>query len=294
MPDLRTNPTLGITVTTETAWISLSNPNWEQLAQEGDWFKDLTWDYHAPGNPWQRVEWAIMHMVDWDRNGQWSSAQRRLNMALGFGRYVLSIKVGTGNPPSSGSGLTTTFYLCGKDATGPEGGQEIDFEFSGHQPNGTSWVWTNVWDKTQQHGEKTKLWLGAQPELLPNSTQGCWPPKDGDPRNVYRYMIDWQPKTVTWWVNRVGHGDNYEKICSVDVSGFKYREDQCYVFISFWNSQKKGWSPDGSKFDAGTAASTAPDQITVKGDVVPCFNAFYFQSLEFRPGPDNKITRLLP
>ena len=72
----------------------------------------------------------------------------------------------------------------------------------------------------------------------------------------YRYRIDWEPKTVTWWVNRVGHGDNYEDIRSVDVSGFQYREDQCYLFISFWNSQQGGWSPDGSKFDASTAPST--------------------------------------
>ena len=40
MPDLRTDPALGITVTKETAWISLSSPKWEQLAQ--GWFKDLT------------------------------------------------------------------------------------------------------------------------------------------------------------------------------------------------------------------------------------------------------------
>ena len=288
MPDLRTDPALGITVSAKTAWISLASPKWEQRAK--GWFKDLTLDYKGAGQPWQDVEWAMMHMVDWDGNGHWSSAQRRLDMALGFGRYVLSIKVGTGTPPGSGSGLTTTFYLCGKDAIGPQGGQEIDLEFSGHHPNGTSWVWTNIWHNKQQYGERTNLWSGAPPNPLPNSTQGCWPPEGGDPRNVYRYMIDWEPKTVTWWVNRVGHGDNYEKIRTQDVRDFQYREDQCYVFISFWNSQEGGWSPDGSQFDP----SSAQDQITVKGKSVPCFNAFYFQSLEFTPGPENKITRLLP
>jgi hypothetical protein len=285
------DPTLGITVTSKTAWISLSSPNWEQTGQ--DWFKELTWSYKPPGHPWKNVEWAIMHMADWNKDKNWSSAQRRLNTPLGFGRYVLSIKVGTGLKPGYGAGLTTTFYLCGKDI-GPKGGQEIDFEFSGHQPDGTSWVWTNVWHNKQQYGEKSKLWSGAQANTLPNSTQGCWPPADGDPNNVYRYMIDWQPNTVTWWVNRVGHGDNYEKIRSQDVSGFRYREDECYVFISFWNSQQGGWSPDGSQFNAGTAPTSAPDQIWVNGATVPCFNAFYFQSLEFTPGPDNKITRLLP
>ena len=223
-----------------------------------------------------------MNMARWGNNKEekWHSASMRLDMALGFGAYEQSLKVG------AGSGLTTTFYLSQENA---DKLQEIDFEFSGHcykpgdvgyKPDeicSRSCVWTNVWWKTNQYGEATKLWTGSKPSPTPDTTQG-WG------RKVYRYKIDWEPDIVKWSVDLNGTGNSYQCIRSQEMSaiGAAYDENLCYPFISFWTD----WTPDGSPFNKGT------DATAKCGESGACYQAFYFQPLKFTPSSRNQITRI--
>ena len=49
-----------------------------------------------PGDGWNGGEMATMNMAKWGRGG-WYSARMVLSMALGFGQYEQSIKVGSGS-----------------------------------------------------------------------------------------------------------------------------------------------------------------------------------------------------
>ncbi len=226
-----------------------------------------------------------MNFVDWNQDGNWSSAKMRLKKALGYGDYELSIKVG------KGSGVTTTFYLSERDR---DQYHEIDLEFSGHctlpntpeNPCGTACVQTNVWQDTKQFPVyPTKLWSGGfpPPVPLPDNTQG-WG------FTVYRYKITWDQEQVSWWVDCFT-GNGYILLRSHDISKFGY-PTLLYPFISFWT----GWTPDGSPFLNGQDA-TAKFKLPVNkyGNAVdaPCYQAFYFQSLKFTPSKANKITKLV-
>jgi len=215
-------------------------------------------------------------MAKWGQQPAWFSAKMRLAKRLGFGKYEQSIKVG------KGSGVTTTFYLSEWDK---DGEQEIDFEFSGHcdqshQPCGTKWVWTNIWGpkKGTQHGVRSNLWSGKEPSYADST--GGWG------KDVYRYMIDWEPDVVTWSVDRTGSGNKYEVIRTQNLNeiGVHYDESLLAPFISFW----QGWTPDGSSFLNGADAS---------GNCGPsgkCYQAFYFQPLKFTPSAKNRQVRLIP
>jgi beta-glucanase (GH16 family) len=275
MQTINTDPALGVTVKDNTAYYSLGSNLWRQLTV--GWFAKETWHYSPPGPPpaWKDGEFATMNMRDWDKNHNWSSAKMRLEKALGFGTYEQSLRVG------KGTGLVTTFYLSEYDR---DQHQEIDFEFSGNcnppsDPDhdkfcGTAMVQTNVWDPrgtNKQFPYYNKLWSGKElpPKPLPDTTEG-WG------FDVYRYKIDWQPKTVQWSVDRTGKGTNYTFLREHDVSSFGYKEELMYPFFSFWPGL--GWSPDGSKFDPNQ-----PDKL---------YQAFFFQALRFTPSASNKITRI--
>ena len=280
MQTIQTNPAQGITAVNGSAYFSLGSPLWIQ--RTGGSFAKYTYSYAPPGHGWDDGEMATMNMARWGNNpkDEWYSASMRLGMALGFGAYEQSLKVG------KGSGVTTTFYLSEENA---DHLQEIDFEFSGHcvKPDehslkhdehcSTSWVWTNVWWQEKQYGNRTPLWAGSKPEPTPDTTQG-WG------RSVYRYKIDWEPDIVKWSVDLTGTGNNYQCIRSQEMSAINanYDERLCYPFISFWT----GWTPDDSPFLKG-------DDATGKcGDSGACYQAFYFQSLKFTPSSRNQLTRI--
>ena len=280
MQTINTNSAQGIGVGNGSAYFSLGSPLWRQCT-EGPHAKD-TYSY-APGHGSDDVEMATMNMARWGNNPEekWYSASMRLDMALGFGAYEQSLKVGVG------SGVTTTFYLSEEKA---DRLQEIDFEFSGycvkpgeHGANhgagcSTSWVWTNVWWKENQYGNRTPLWTGSKPSPTPDTTQG-WE------RSVYRYKIDWEPEFVKWSVDLTGTGNSYQCIRKQDMGaiGAAYDERLCYPFISFWSD----WTPDGSPFDKEGKDATA--RCGASG---ACYQAFYFQPLKFTPSSKNRITRV--
>ena len=93
----------------------------------------------------------------------------RLSIALGYGQYEQSIKVG------KGAGVCTTFYLSQYDE---DKLQEIDFEMSGNcnpgqTPCGTQTVLTCVWWQQKKYLQQfTPLWVGAQPSSMPDTTSG--------------------------------------------------------------------------------------------------------------------------
>lgn len=275
MQTINTNPAQGITVVNGSAYFSLGSNLWTQTTQGQ--FAKYTYSYAPPSPSWDNLEMATMSMARWGGNPEdkWYSACMRLEMALGFGAYEQSLKVG------AGSGVTTTFYLSEQKV---DKLQEIDFEFSGHcnQPGqlcGTSSVWTNVWWQGQQYGQATPLWTGnTPPSPMPDSTQG-WG------KSVYRYKLDWEPNMVKWSVDRTGIGNSYEVIRSQEMSliGANYDERLCYPFISFWTGD---WNPDGSPFLKGK------DATAKCGDSGACYQAFYFQSLKFTPSSRNQITKI--
>ena len=284
MPTFKTDPDLNITVENGVRYFSLGSNLWTQL--NGVKYKDgstpPTYAYSPPDSDKDKFEFATMNMVDWNQDGNWSSAKMRLEMALGYGTYELSIRVG------KGSGVITTFYLSKYDE---DGQQEIDLEFSGHcaQPNtaenpcGTASVSTNVWKNDGKGGQDplypTKLWghpmpNSPPPSPLPDNTEG-WGLK------VYRYRIIWEPsenekgeieKWVTWDIDRSGTGNNYEMIRNKNMTEYKYEEKLLYPFISFWPS--KGWSPDGSPFLEGKDA-TAKFKLPTGRMLAECYQALF-------------------
>jgi hypothetical protein len=268
--ELKNNPKSSVHVVGKPEYYSLGSPEWTNLNASP--YKSATWNYTPPGvGNFQNPEFATMNMANWGRLGAWHSATMRLNKALGFGRYEQSLKVAVG------SGTITTFYLS-EFKTDQQ--QEIDFEFSGNHPSGTKSVWTNVWWKGQQKGNMS--WLGAKSgEGSPDSTQG-WA------KNVYRYMIDWEPDIITWSVDVTGTGNSYVTIRTQDMSNVgKYDESLCYPFISLWTSWKdgkQGWSPDASPFLEGRDAAGKEGNYAD-----PCYQAFYFQPLKFTPSANNKL-----
>lgn len=272
--ELKTDAARGLTVAGQSVYYSLGSPDWTNLT--GGPYASSTYSYSPPpagGGP--NIELGTMNMANWGGEGSWYSAKMRLGVALGFGQYELSIKVG------AGSGVTTTFYLS---EFNQDQQQEIDFEFSGHctagsTPCGTQSVSTNVWWQGQQYvNTATPLWTGIPPNPLPDTTSG-WG------ASVYRYRIDWEPDTVTWSVDLTGTGNNYVVIRSQDMSTVgSYDESLCYAFISFW----QGWTPDGSPFLNGADAS---GNCGASGG---CYQAFYFQSLKFTPSANNQLVMLVP
>ena len=267
---LKSDRDRGVTVVGQSVYFSLGSPLWKNLT--GSIWAPATYDYSPPGGGWADGEMATMNMAAWSGKGEWYSARMRLDVALGFGKYEQSVKVGVG------AGVTTTFYLSEPEV---DRQQEIDFEFSGHcspgaNPCGTQFVWTNVWWAGNQFANATPLWVGTPPTPLPDSTSG-WG------FSVYRYMIDWEPNTVTWSVDRTGSGNNYTVIRTQDMATIGiYDESLCRAFISFWS----GWSPDGSTFRNG---QDAPGKCGASG---ACYQAFYFQSLKFTPSANNRLVSL--
>ena len=285
MQTINTDSAQGIGVGNGSAYFSLGGALWRQCT-EGPYAK-ATYSYAPPGHGSDNVEMATMNMARWDnKEEKWYSASMRLDVALGFGAYEQSLKVGVG------SGVTTTFYLSEEKA---DRLQEIDFEFSGHCNNpgqydkpgkcnepgkvcGTSSVWTNVWWEGNQFGQTMPLWNdGTPPSPIPDNTQG-WG------KSVYRYKLDWEPDIVKWSVDLTGIGNSYQVIRSqkMDAIG-AYDERLCYPFISFWND----WTPDGSPFDKEGKDATAKC-----GESGACYQAFYFQPLKFTPSSRNQITRI--
>jgi hypothetical protein len=270
---VRHDPAHGVVVSdaATSVYYSLGSSLWTNLT--GGPYAASTYSYSPPGGGWSGGEMATMNMANWGNQGAWYSAKMRLGQALGFGQYAQSLKVG------AGSGVTTTFYLSEFDQ---DQQQEIDLEFAGHcyanaSPCGTQSVSTNVWWKGAQHvNTATPLWTGAPPDPLPDTTAG-WG------SDVYRYMIDWEPDTVTWSVDLTGTGNNYVVIRSQDMSSIgTYDESLCYPFISFW----QGWTPDNSPFLNGADAS---GNCGASGG---CYQAFYFQSLQFTPSAANQLVQL--
>jgi hypothetical protein len=260
-----------VTVAGQSVYYSLGSPAWTNLT-EGP-YAPFTYGYSPPGGGWAGGEMATMNMANWGGAGAWYSAKMRLGVALGFGQYEQSVKVG------SGSGVTTTFYLS---EFKQDKFQEIDFEFSGHctagaSPCGTQSVQTNVWWQGRQYPVVSPVWTGAPPHPLPDTTSG-WG------ADVYRYRIDWEPGTVTWSVDRTGSGNGYVVIRTQDMATVgSYDESRCYPFISFW----QGWTPDGSPFLDG---ADAPGTCGASG---ACYQAFYFQSLKFTPSANNRLVTLV-
>lgn len=267
--ELKHDPTRGVTVEGKTVYYSLGSPHWKNMNRSP--LAPATYHYSKPGESWDGGEMATMNLADWANDGKWSSALMRLDVALGFGKYEQSIKVG------AGSGITTTFYLSeydpGQDKPKDQN-QEIDFEFAGHITHN---VQTNVWWQGQQFPVLSPLWSGDQPNSLPDSTSR-W---GGD---VYRYRIDWEPKIVRWSVDRSGSGTRYDVIRTQDMTSVgTYDESLCYPYMSFWT----GWTPDGTKFQNGA------DAAAKCGESGPCYQAFYFQSLKFTPSDNNKLVTLV-
>ncbi len=265
MPQLKSDPANGVTVVGGSVYYSLNSTHWQNLA---GYNPKATYSYSPPRPENGNVEMATMNMAVFGTDKKFYSAKLRLGVALGFGRYEQSIKVG------KGSGICTTFYLSQYDQ---DQIQEIDFEMSGHcdqtqEPCGTQSVLTCVWWNHVQHTiADTKLWVGDKPTDLIDTTSG-WG------TSAYRYMIDWEPDTITWSVDRTGSGNNYVMIRTQPMAAIgTYKESLCYVFISFWPY----YSPRGDKFLNGQ------DTTTKCGDSGLCYQAFFFQSLKFTPSAKN-------
>jgi len=265
MPQLlKSDPANGVGVAAGSVFFSLGSTHWQNLT--GGSYAAATFDYSPPGGKaWADGEMATMNMANWGGEGKWYSAKRRLNLALGYGTYEQSLKVGVG------SGVTTTFYLSEAER---DRFQEIDFEFSGHcgdqKPCGTQFAWTNVWREGSQYGLPSPLGAGA-----PDTTSG-WG------FTVYRYKITWEPDAVTWSVDIGGKGDRYVDIRTQPMGDYHYVEALCYPFISFWT----GWTPDNSPFTGGSGATHDC------GTSGRCYQAYYFQPLRFTPSGRNKQVTL--
>jgi hypothetical protein len=101
--------------------------------------------------------------------------------------------------------------------------------------------------------------------------------------NVYRYMIDWEPDTITWSVDLTGSGNNYVTIRTQQMAEIGlYNESLCYAFISFWGY----YSPRSDKFLDGE------DATADCGASGRCYQAFFFQSLKFTPSANNRLVTL--
>ncbi len=264
--ELRNDPASGVAVAGGSISFSLASTHWKNAAP----------DYTYSTGKWERGEFSTMNMAKWAGQNEWYSAQLRLDVALGFGQYEQSIKVGVG------SGITTAFYLCEYDEaqkqTKPQS-QEVDFEFSGHT---TDKVQTNVWrpdhNPPSQYPAVSPLWTGDRPSPPPDCTAG-WG------QNVYRYKLDWEPDTVAWSVDRTGSGDHYMEIRKQDMAAIgRYNESLCYPYLSFWC----GWAFDNSPFLKGI---DAPAQA---GESGPCYQAFFFEPLKFTPSANNTLITLIP
>src|SRR4029453_9008559 len=191
MPQLKSDLANGVDGAGGSVYFSLGSTHWQNLV---GYKPEATYSY-SPATK-DNVEMATMNMAKFGTDGKFYSAKLRLGVALGFGRYEQSIKVG------KGSGICTAFYLSEWDK---DKLQEIDFEMSGYcdqkrEPCGTQSVLTCVWNGNgkQNYISFTKLWGGDKPTELIDTTS-----------NVYRYMIDWEPDTITWSVDRTGSGKNY-------------------------------------------------------------------------------------
>jgi hypothetical protein len=256
---LRTDPANGVTVAGGSVYYSLGSPHWAQMNRSPS--AKYMYAYAPPGGGWDKGEMATMNMANWDGDGKWQSACMRLKVALGFGKYEQSIKVG------AGGGVTTAFYLSEYDAPNDERKdqlQEIDFEFSGHT---TRKVQTNVWWNKQQDYEIS--------ELPADCTKG-WG------FDVPRYQIDWEPDVVTWSVDPDGSGTKYQRLRRVEKSEIgRYVESLCYPYISFW----AGWTFDNSPFNPAVDAKSNCHEGG-------CYQAFFFQSLKFTPSKSNGLVTL--
>jgi Glycosyl hydrolases family 16 len=263
---LKSDPANGVTVVGGSVYYSLNSTHWQNLT---GYNPQATYSYSPPRPENGNVEMATMNMAKFGTDGKFYSAKLRLGVALGFGRYEQSIKVG------KGSGICTTYYLSQYDQ---DKIQEIDFEMSGHcdqsqKPCGTQSVLTCVWWNNVQYTiPDTKLWVGDTPPIpMPDTTSG-WG------TGVCRYMIDWEPDTITWSVDGTGSGNNYVLIRTQPMEKIGlYNESLCYVFISFWPY----YSPRGDKFLDGQDAT---GDCHASGR---CYQAFFFQSLKFTPSAKN-------
>ena len=257
---VKTDPATGVAVVRPSVYYSLGSPHWKNMTRGP--FAPYTYHYSKPGEGWKDGEMATMNMANWGGAGKWYSALMRLDVALGFGQYEQSVKVGVGK------GVTTTFYLSEynqADDKPKDKNQEIDFEFAGQ-----TIVQTNVW----KPGGKEEQ-FSFKYDKLEDSTGG-WG------FNVYRYRIDWEPATITWSVDVSGSGNSFVPIHSQDMASVgRYEESLCYVYISFW----QGWTPDGSKFDGEDAKANC-------GESGACHQAFYFQPLKFTPSNSNTLVIL--
>ena len=257
---LTTDRANGVTVEGGSVYYSLGSPHWKNLTRGAH--APATYHYSKPGEGWKDGEFATMNMANWGREGAWYSALMRLDVALGFGRYEQSVKIG------KGSGLITTFYLSQYDeAKGDrlDQLQEIDFEFGGIQ---TDSVQTNVWWSGRQYAELNPLPKNRDPKTTgppPDSTEG-WG------ADVYRYQMDWEPDAVVWSVDRSGSGNHYVDIRTQKMAGVgSYVESLCYVYMSFWHQEgPDGWSVDGTRFLHGEGArGTAANRARVPGVLFP-------------------------
>jgi hypothetical protein len=263
---LKNDPEHGVGVAGGSVYFSLGSTHWQNLV---GWNPKATYNYSPPSPNNDNLEMATLNMAKFGTDGKFYSARLRLDVALGFGRYEQSIKVG------KGQGICTAFYLSQKEK---DQNQEIDFEFAGHcnkdakPPCGTQGVWTNVWWGGKQYPNMTPLWVGTPPTKLPDTTSGRG-------KGVYRYMIDWEPETVTWSVDLTGTGNSYVAIRTQAMAGIgRYDESLCQVFFGFW----PGFSPgDGSEFQNGNDAETECDKYG------RCYQAFLFQPLKFTPSATN-------
>jgi len=97
MPQLlKSDPANGVGVAAGSVFFSLGSTHWQNLT--GGSYAAATFDYSPPGGKaWADGEMATMNMANWGGEGKWYSAKRRLNLALGYGTYEQSLKVGVGS-----------------------------------------------------------------------------------------------------------------------------------------------------------------------------------------------------
>jgi hypothetical protein len=162
---LKSDPANGVTVMGRSVFYSLNSTHWQNLTQHN---ASATYSYTPPIPANGNVEMATMNMAKFGTDNKFYSAKLRLGVALGFGQYEQSIKVG------KGSGICTAFYLSQYDK---DQIQEIDFEMAGHcdpnqKPCGTQSALTCVWSTrtqgTQYYIADTKL-MGRQHAADPDA-----------------------------------------------------------------------------------------------------------------------------
>ena len=128
--EIKSDPANGVAVAGKTVYYSLASPHWTNLNRSP--FAPYTYHYSPRGGAWKDGEMATMNMANWNQR-DWNSPCLALKVALGYGWYEQSIKVG------KGGGVTTAFYLSEYDQNQNEPRdqlQEIDFEFSGSSARG--------------------------------------------------------------------------------------------------------------------------------------------------------------